>query len=117
MSNLRIYHNPRCSKSRQTLQLIEQQGFKAEIIEYLKTPPSQQEMVGLLALLGFNSARQLMRKNEDEYKQLSLSDTDLSEQVLIAALCQHPKLIERPIVVNDDKAIIGRPPENVLNIL
>jgi arsenate reductase len=117
MSNLRIYHNPRCSKSRQTLQLIEQQGFQAEIIEYLKTPPSHQEMGGLLALLGFESARQLMRKNEDVYKQLALSDTGLSEQELIVAMCQHPKLIERPIVVNGDKAIIGRPPENVLNIL
>ncbi|MFT4939067.1 MAG: arsenate reductase [Paraglaciecola sp.] len=117
MSNLRIYHNPRCSKSRQTLQIIEQQGLQPEIIEYLKTPPSQKDISEILALLDFDSARQLMRKNEDEYKQLSLSALDLSEEELIAALCQSPKLIERPIVVNGDKAIIGRPPENVLNIL
>ena len=117
MSNLRIYHNPRCSKSRQTLQLIQQQGFQPEIIEYLKTPPTQQEMTDILALLGFDSARQLMRKSEDDYKLHDLAATDLSELELVTALCRHPKLIERPIVVNGEKAIIGRPPENVLNIL
>jgi arsenate reductase len=117
MSNLRIYHNPRCSKSRQTLQLIEQQGLQPEVIEYLKTPLNQKEITELLALLGFDSARQLMRKNEEEYKQKGLSGSDVSEEMLIATMCQSPKLIERPIVVNGNEAIIGRPPENVLNIL
>ncbi|HSG51683.1 MAG TPA: arsenate reductase (glutaredoxin) [Rheinheimera sp.] len=113
---LTIYHNPRCSKSRETLELIKQHSDNIEIIEYLKTPLSAVELSALLAKLGI-SARELLRNKEDEYQQLGLSDSTLSEQQLIAAMVQHPKLIERPIVVNGDKAAIGRPAENVLTIL
>jgi len=113
---LTIYHNPRCSKSRETLELIKQHCDQVEVIEYLKTPPSAVELRDLLAKLGI-SARALLRSKEDEYQQLGLSDSALSEQQLIAAMVQHPKLIERPIVVNGDKAAIGRPAENVLTIL
>lgn len=113
---LTIYHNPRCSKSRETLELIKQHSNDIAIIEYLKTPPSAAELSTLLAKLGI-SARELLRTKEDEYQQLGLSDTALSEQQLIDAMVNQPKLIERPIVVNGDKAAIGRPVENVLTIL
>lgn len=113
---LTIYHNPRCSKSRETLELIKQHSNDIAIIEYLKTPPSAAELSTLLAKLGI-SARELLRTKEDEYQQLGLSDTALSEQQLIDAMVKQPKLIERPIVVNGDKAAIGRPVENVLTIL
>ena len=113
---LTIYHNPRCSKSRETLELIKQHSNDIAIIEYLKTPPSAAELSTLLAKLGI-SARELLRTKEDEYQQLGLSDTALSEQQLINAMVKQPKLIERPIVVNGDKAAIGRPVENVLTIL
>mgnify|MGYP006161600489 FL=1 len=113
---LTIYHNPRCSKSRETLELIKQHSNNIAIIEYLKTPPSAAELSTLLAKLGI-SARELLRTKEDEYQQLGLSDTALSEQQLIDAMVKQPKLIERPIVVNGDKAAIGRPVENVLTIL
>lgn len=113
---LTIYHNPRCSKSRETLELIKQHSNDIAIIEYLKTPPSAAELSTLLTKLGI-SARELLRTKEDEYQQLGLSDTALSEQQLIDAMVKQPKLIERPIVVNGDKAAIGRPVENVLTIL
>ncbi len=111
-----IYHNPRCTKSRLTLQLLQEKGLDCEVIEYLKTAPSKQEIKGLLAALGM-SPRQLMRRNEQIYKDLLLDDEALSEDKLIAAMHEQPILIERPIVVNGDKAAIGRPPENVLAIL
>jgi arsenate reductase (glutaredoxin) len=113
---LKIYHNPRCSKSRETLSLLQQLNQPVEIIEYLSAPPTADELTQLLQQLSL-SARQLMRTKEDEYLKLGLSDSSLSEQQLIAAMVAHPKLIERPIVVNGNKAVIGRPPTNVLNIL
>lgn len=116
MSELFIYHNPRCSKSRQTLALLEQQGVQPEVVEYLKTPPSVASLNEIIGQLGI-SARQLLRKGEAEYKALNLADESLTEQQLIQAMCDHPKLIERPIVIHNGKAKIGRPPEAVLEIL
>ena len=111
-----IYHNPRCSKSRQTLGLIEAQGISPEIMLYLDTPLSATDIKDLLKKLGIE-ARALLRKGEDAYKAANLKDKNLTEAQLIAAMVEHPKLIERPIVVKGDKAILGRPPENVLEIL
>jgi len=111
-----IYHNPRCSKSRQTLQLIEDKGIEPNIIRYLDTPPSKDELKTLLEKLGIE-ARALLRKNEQAYKELNLADATLSDDQLLEAMVQNPKLIERPIVVNGDKAVLGRPPENVLAII
>ena len=111
-----IYHNPRCSKSRQALALIRERGIEPSIELYLETPPSAAALAALLAKLGL-SARQLLRSGEDLYKTLGLANSALSEKDLIAAMVEHPKLSERPIVVHGDKAIIGRPPELVLEIL
>ncbi|MHC5351878.1 arsenate reductase (glutaredoxin) [Metapseudomonas furukawaii] len=116
MTELTLYHNPRCSKSRSALELLEARGLAPTIVRYLETPPSAAELRELLAKLGL-SARQLLRTGEDEYKTLNLSDAGLSEAQLIDAMVAHPKLIERPILVAGDKAIVGRPPENVLEIL
>ncbi len=114
--SVKIYHNPRCGKSRQTLQLLQEQGIEPEIIEYLKTPPSAQELDGILQKLGMEP-RELMRKNEAEYKANGLDDAALDRQALILAMVNHPILIERPIVIAGGKAAIGRPPEAVLTIL
>ena len=111
-----IYHNPRCSKSRQTLELLRGKGLEPEIIEYLKNPPGKSEMTGILALLGLDP-RGLMRKKETEYKANGLDAPDLSDEQLLDALVEHPVLIERPIVLANGKAAIGRPPENVLKII
>jgi len=111
-----LYHNPRCSKSRQTLQLLQQQGIAPEIIEYLKTPPSVQELDDILQKLDMEP-RKLMRKTEDAYKANGLGDASLDRQALITAMVDHPILIERPIVVANGKAALGRPPEAVLAIL
>ncbi len=111
-----IYHNPRCSKSRQTLALLEEGGIDPEIILYLETPPSAETLTNVLQKLGI-TPRQLLRKGEDAYKENNLSDTSLSDQQLIDAMVAHPKLIERPIVINGSKAALGRPPEQVLDIL
>lgn len=126
-----LYHNPRCSKSRQTLKLLQQHGIEPEIIEYLKTPPNAKRIQELLTLLNLEP-RQLMRKNEGAYSELSLDDMSLSHDQLIQAIVENPKLIERPILLietfkTDDgnskngnyykKAAIGRPPENILSIL
>ncbi|MEE9452150.1 MAG: arsenate reductase (glutaredoxin) [Gammaproteobacteria bacterium] len=116
MSQITIYHNPRCSKSRQTLDLLMQQGFEPEIIEYLKTPPDSITLQHLLKLLKL-SAKQLIRTHEAEYKQYHLDDPKLKEIDLIAAMVKYPKLIQRPIVVHNGKAALGRPPENVLDLL
>jgi len=113
---VKIYHNPRCGKSRQTLQLLQEQGIEPEIIEYLKTPPSADELNDILQKLGMEP-RDLMRKNEAEYKSSGLDDETLDRQALINGMVNHPILIERPIVVANDKAAIGRPPEAVLTIL
>ena len=117
MSDLTILHNPRCSKSRQTLQLLQDKGFEPQIIEYLKTPVTTDELTLIISQLGFASARQLMRKGEYVYKAQNLADPSLSEGSLIDAMLKHPKLIERPIVTCNGKAAIGRPPESVLDIL
>lgn len=112
----KIYHNPRCSKSRQTLQLLADRQVDTEVINYLDTPPSHAELDQLLRLLGLEP-RQLMRHKEAEYTSLGLDDPALGRDALIDAMVQHPRLIERPIVICDKRAVIGRPPEKVLEIL
>lgn len=114
--SVKIFHNPRCSKSRQTLQLLKDHGIEPEIIEYLKTPPTSTELSNILGKLG-KEPRDLMRKNESEYKENGLDDKTLDRQALIEAMIKYPVLIERPIVLANDKAAMGRPPENVLAIL
>jgi arsenate reductase (glutaredoxin) len=114
--SVKIYHNPRCTKSRQTLQLLNDKGIEPEIIEYLKTPPSAAELADILEKLGIEP-RALMRKQEAEYKANGLDNMALDTQALINGMVSHPILIERPIVVANGKAAIGRPPENVLGIL
>ncbi len=116
MSSVTLYHNPRCSKSRQTLQLLEDNGVSPDIVLYLETPPSADDINGLLKKLGI-SARELLRKGEDAYKENKLKDTSLSDEQLVAAMVAHPKLIERPIVVKGNKAVLGRPPENALALV
>jgi arsenate reductase len=111
-----IYHNPRCSKSRQTLVLLEERGIAPRVVDYLKTPPSATELKTILKTLGL-SPRDLMRKGEPRYAELGLKDRDLDDDALIALLVANPILIERPIVVSGGKAAIGRPPETVLEIL
>lgn len=113
---VKIYHNPRCSKSRATLSFLERQGVTPEIIAYLDTPPTSEELASILIMLGLGP-RDIMRRKEAPYKELGLSDENLSDDALILAMVNHPILIERPIVVNDDKAVLGRPPEKVLDIL
>ena len=116
MSEISIYHNPRCSKSRQTLQLLQEKGIEPTVVEYLKNVPSEDDIKTLLTKLGFTSARELMRTKEDDYKQQSLA-SETNEDKLIAAMVATPKLIERPIVVKGENARIGRPPESVLEII
>lgn len=111
-----IYHNPRCSKSRQTLELLREKGIEPSIIEYLKTPPSAVEIADILEKLG-RKPRELMRTKEPEYKEQGLDDPSLGDGALINAMVSTPKLIERPIVVSGFKAAVGRPPESVLEIL
>ncbi|MBU6953675.1 arsenate reductase (glutaredoxin) [Hahella sp. HN01] len=115
-SALTIWHNPRCSKSRQTLQIIEDSGVEPTVVKYLETPPNAAELKAALAKLGI-PARDLLRKGEEEYKTLNLANADLSEDALIDAMAAHPKLIERPIVIKGDRAVLGRPPENVNELL
>ena len=112
----RIYHNPRCSKSRQTLELLTDRGIEPEIIRYLETPPTEQQLGEILEMLDCQP-RELMRTKEKEYREQGLDNPDLSRGELIRAMVATPKLIERPIVVNGGKAAVGRPPENVLAIL
>ena len=116
MTDLTLYHNPRCSKSRGALELIEARGLTPNVVRYLETPLNAGQIKALLGKLGV-SARQLLRTGEDEYKMLQLADESLSEAQLIDAIAQHPKLMERPILEVGDKAVIGRPPENVLELL
>lgn len=111
-----IFHNPRCSKSRATLALLEEKGVTPKIVTYLDTPPSAGELDGILKALG-KEPRELMRKGEEPYKVLGLEDESLSREALIKAMVENPILIERPIVVNGKKAAVGRPPESVLEIL
>ncbi|CAI8860762.1 putative oxidoreductase YfgD [Pseudomonas sp. IT-232MI5] len=116
MTDLTLYHNPRCSKSRGALELLEARGLTPNVVRYLETPLNAAQIKALLGKLGI-SARQLLRTGEDEYKMLQLADESLSEAQLIDAIAQHPKLMERPILEVGDKAVIGRPPENVLELL
>ena len=115
MSKVKIYHNPRCSKSRNAVALLEEKGVEAEVVKYLETPPNKEELKVLLAMLGIN-ARALMRTKEDMYKTLKLKDVE-NEEALIEAMVANPKLIERPIVIKDGKAAIGRPIENIVALL
>ena len=111
-----IWHNPRCSKSRQTLAIVQEKGIEPTIIKYLESPPTEAQLKDALTLLGIGP-RQLLRRGESDYKELGLSNPDLTDQEIILAMVTHPKLIERPIVFHDGKAAIGRPPESVLEIL
>ncbi|MET0066441.1 MAG: arsenate reductase (glutaredoxin) [Candidatus Thiodiazotropha sp.] len=114
--SIEIYHNPRCSKSRQTLKLLQEQGVEPDIVEYLKTPPDRATLEGILDMLGLEP-RDLMRRKEAEYRAEGLDNPNLTRKQLIDAMIAHPKLIERPIVIKDGKAAIGRPPEKVLDLL
>jgi arsenate reductase len=112
----RLYHNPRCSKSRAALELLRERGLEPAIVAYLESPPDAAELRALLKLLGVG-ARDLLRSGEDEYAQLGLDDESLSDAKLIEATTKHPRLIERPIFVHRGRAVIGRPPERVLELL
>lgn len=114
--DIKIYHNPRCSKSRQTLSLLHDHGHDPEVIEYLTNPPSHQQLDSILRGLEMEP-RELMRKGEAEYKELGLDNEALDRNQLITAMVENPRLIERPIVVIGDSVALGRPPENVLEIL
>lgn len=116
MSTVVIYHNPRCSKSRATLRLLEERGMAPLVIEYLHQVPSVEQLQQILDLLKM-TPREIMRRGEAEYQANNLDNPDLSDDELIAAITQNPKLLERPIVLANGKAAIGRPPENVLDIL
>lgn len=116
MTDLTLYHNPRCSKSRAALELLEARGLAPTVVRYLETPPDAATLRAVLGKLGIG-ARELLRTGEDEYKQLNLANPALTDAQLVEAMVSHPKLIERPILVAGDKAVIGRPPEHVLEIL
>ena len=116
MTDLTLYHNPRCSKSRGALELLEARGLTPTVVRYLDEPLDAAQIQGLLKKLGL-SARQLLRTGEEDYKTLHLADASLSEEQLIAAIAAHPKLMERPILEVGDKAVIGRPPEQILELL
>ncbi|SFV52532.1 Arsenate reductase [hydrothermal vent metagenome] len=115
MAKIIIWHNPRCSKSRNAIALLEEKGVEAEVVKYLDTPPSRDEIVEVLKMLGI-SAGELMRTKEDIYKELGLEDVN-DEEVLIDAMVAHPKLIERPVVIKEGKAAIGRPIENIVALI
>lgn len=110
-----IWHNPRCSKSREALKLLEAEGVEATIVKYLETPPSEAEIRHVLSMLGIG-ARDLMRTKEALYKELNLKDVT-DEDALIRAMAEHPKLIERPVVIKGDKAVLGRPPQTVVDLV
>lgn len=114
MSPTRLFHNPRCSKSRESLELLRQHGIEPEIVDYLHSPPSATELRALLRLLG-TGARGLLRTGEPEYQQLGLADAD--DTLIIEAMAAHPRLIERPVFLRGGRAVIGRPPERVLELL
>jgi len=116
MSEYTIYHNPRCSKSRQTLTILQEKGIEPEIVFYLETPPGAEDLKVLADKLGLQP-REFLRKGENEYKQLGLKNPDHSEADILSAMARHPSLIERPIIVKGNHAVLGRPPENVLDLL
>ena len=113
---MEYWHNPRCTKSRQALALLREKGVEPEVREYLKTPPGAAELKAVIKALRLSSARDLMRTKEDAYKQLGLKDVD-DEDALIAAMVENPRLIERPILIKDGKAAIGRPADQILDAL
>ena len=115
MGTVTIFHNPRCSKSRSSLAILNEQGLEPEIRLYLEDPPNQEELTSILAMLDI-PAKDLLRKGESDYKALNLDDPDISETEIIKAMTEYPKLIERPIVIKDGKAAIGRPPELILEL-
>ena len=115
MANVTIWHNPRCSKSRNATTLLKEKGIDAEIVKYLDTPPTKEELIAVLKMLGI-SARELMRTKEAIYKELNLKE-ETDEEKLIEAMVKNPKLIERPIVITEGKAAIGRPLENIIELL
>lgn len=115
MANVTIWHNPRCSKSRNAAALLEEKGVEAEVVRYLDTPPTKEELKEVLSMLGIR-ARELMRTKEAVYKELNLKE-ESDEEKLIDAMVANPKLIERPIVIKDGKAAIGRPIENIIELL
>lgn len=114
MTEVTIYHNPRCSKSRQTLGLIQEKGVTPKIIEYLETPPTQKELTRILGLLGKKPAEIIRKK---EAKEEGIDPKALNDAALVKAMVDHPRIMERPIVVAGEKAAMGRPPELVLEIL
>lgn len=114
--SISIWHNPRCSKSRETLALVQEKGIEPEVFLYLEEKPDAKAIESILSKLGI-TARELLRNSEDAYKQQNLKDKTLSDDILIKAMVNEPKLIQRPIVVNGEKAKLGRPPEQVLEIL
>lgn len=114
--NLVIYHNPRCSKSRATLQILEDHEQSPQIVDYLEEPPSPEELKRIIGLLGVE-ARDLLRTTEQVYRDADLDDDSLSDDEIIEAICEYPALLQRPIVVCGERAVIGRPPERVLDIL
>lgn len=116
LEHTRIYHNPRCSKSRQTLALLEENGLQPEVVKYLETPPTADELAVLVEALGC-SVRDIIRVKESEYKELGLDNPSLTDEQLLQALSANPKLIERPVVTHRGKAAMGRPPEKVLALL
>ncbi len=116
MSEYTILHNPRCSKSRMTLALLEEKGISPDIVLYLESTPTIHELASIIEKLGI-SVRDLLRKGEQAFKDLNLKDLDLSDEDLLAAMVSSPKLIERPIVIKGDSAVLGRPPENVLALI
>tara|TARA_B100000029_G_C17145216_1_gene803915 strand:- start:88 stop:444 length:357 start_codon:yes stop_codon:yes gene_type:complete len=116
LDNFIIYHNPRCSKSRQTLEILKEKGIEPRVIFYLENPPSEKILKSIISKLGL-SAYELLRKGETEYKEQDLSNPSKSEEDIVQAMLKFPKLIERPIIIKGDRAVIGRPPENVLKII
>ena len=116
MSEVTLYHNPRCSKSRQALELLRERNVEPEIVEYLKTPPSIDELDRILRMLELEP-RELMRRKESVYQDLALDDESLDRHSLLQAMVEHPVLIERPIAIANGRASLGRPPENVLDVL
>lgn len=116
MAEYIIYHNPRCSKSRETLALLQENGIEPEVVEYLNTPPTVERLAEIVEMLGLESAHQLIRDKESIYKELDLDEL-MQDEELLPLMNEYPKLIERPIVIKGNKAVLGRPPENVLDLI
>ena len=116
MEKITIWHNPRCSKSRDSFKLLEEKGLAPKVVKYLEETPSMEELQNILKMLGMTSAQELMRKKESIYKELNLKD-ETSEEKLLQAMVKNPKLIERPIVIKGHNAVIGRPVERVIELL